>query len=94
MRSRLRSAGIAGVALLLATGLAAARTQLDATTLASGKYPRPVDFSAYAPSQDAVAPSHRFEGRLRLSGKPSTRTLVRNAPLIHRIRRRFGAHGG
>lgn len=78
LRSRLRSAGIAGVALLLASGLAAARTQLDAETLASGKYPRPVDFSAYAPGADATAPSNRFEGRLLLSGKPSTRTLVRN----------------
>ena len=61
---------------LLAAGTAQARDLLDHDAMASGKYRRPVDLSAYAPPPGARPPTHRFEGRLRLSGQPSTRTLV------------------
>lgn len=65
------------LSLTLAAGTAPARSLLDAATLETGRYPRPVDVSAYAPTAAATAPSNRFEGRLRLSGQPSTRTLLR-----------------
>ena len=55
---------------------ALARDALDFDTMATGRYPRSVDLSAYAPGLDARPPSHRFEGRLKLSGTPSTRTLI------------------
>ncbi|MGY0612563.1 serine hydrolase [Luteimonas sp. A501] len=55
---------------------ASARTELDRDTLMSGRYRHSVDLSAYAPPVDALPPTHRFEGRLRLSGRPATRTLV------------------
>lgn len=55
---------------------AAARSVLDAGTLAKGSYRAPVDFSAYAPPADANPASQRFEGRLQLSGKVSTRTVL------------------
>lgn len=65
------------VALALSiAGDAAARELLDRDTLLSGNYRRPVDLSAYAPPANALPPSRRFEGRLRLSGQPATRTLV------------------
>ena len=57
---------------------AQAREALDFETMTSGAYRSSVDFSAYAPPADAKPPSHRFEGRLQISGKPSTRTLVAN----------------
>ena len=61
---------------LIATGAAGARDRLDRDALRSDQYRQPVDLSAYAPPPDARPPTHRFEGRLRLSGKPSTRTLL------------------
>ncbi|MBP6216452.1 MAG: serine hydrolase [Luteimonas sp.] len=61
---------------LLASGTANARDALDRAAMEAGRYRQPVDLSAYAPPADAQPPSHRFEGRLRLSGQPSTRTLV------------------
>ncbi len=60
----------------MACGAAVARDRLDRDSLASGRYRQSVDLSAYAPGPDARAPSHRFEGRLRLAGQPSTRTLL------------------
>lgn len=68
-------------AWLLAVAIPAtalAREALDYEAMSSGEYRSSVDFSAYAPSPDASQPTHRFEGRLRLRGKPSTRTLVAN----------------
>ena len=55
---------------------AIANQTLDFDRMASGKYRNSIDLSAYAPGPDARPPSHRFEGRLTLSGKPATRTLV------------------
>ena len=69
-------AGILAALALLACGAAGAREQLDRDALRSGQYRRPVDLSAYAPPPDARPPTHRFEGRLRLSGQPATRTLL------------------
>lgn len=68
---------LACVLLMLGIAQSAmARDTLDFDTMASGSYRRSVDLSAYAPGPDAGPPSHRFEGRLKLSGTPSTRTLV------------------
>ena len=55
---------------------AIAREALDFQAMHSGRYRGPVDLSAYAPGADAKPPTHRFEGRLKLRGTPSTRTLV------------------
>lgn len=69
------------LALLLAVVIpaaASAREALDYEAMVSGRYRSSVDLSAYAPGADAVAPLQQFEGRLRLRGKPSTRTLVAN----------------
>lgn len=66
---------VAALALSIAS-TASARDLLDRDTLLSGSYRRPVDLSAYAPPSDARPPLHRFEGRLRLSGQPATRTVV------------------
>lgn len=66
---------VAALALLVASG-AGARELLDRDALLAGEYRRSVDLSAYAPPADAQPPTHRFEGRLRLSGQPSTRTLL------------------
>ncbi len=63
------------VALAVATP-ALARDALDYKTMVSGNYRSSVDLSAYAPPAAARPPTHRFEGRLQLSGKPSLRTLV------------------
>ncbi|MGB0133064.1 hypothetical protein, partial [Dokdonella sp.] len=66
-------------ALLFAAAIpsaACAREALDHEAMLSGKYRSSVDLSAFAPDADAVAPTQRFEGRLRLRGEPSTRTLV------------------
>lgn len=65
-----------GATYTIDPAVARARTVLDRATLTTGRYRRSVDLSAYAPAADARPPTHRFEGRLRLSGQPSTRTLV------------------
>ncbi|HET9032865.1 MAG TPA: serine hydrolase [Dokdonella sp.] len=71
------------VAVVIATP-ALARDALDYKTMASGKYRSSVDLSAYAPGADARPPTHRFEGRLQLSGKPSLRTLVADKDYLTR----------
>lgn len=71
------------VLMLALAADANARTVLDHDTMLSGKYRRPVDLSAYAPAHGALPPTHRFEGRLRLSGQPSTRTLVALQDYLH-----------
>ncbi|MEJ7808302.1 MAG: hypothetical protein WKG03_20570, partial [Telluria sp.] len=63
--------------MLLSTLPATART-LDYTTLRTGTYFQSVDLSAYAPAAGFTAPTHRFEGKLRLSGNLSTSALVTN----------------
>ncbi len=66
-----------GIALSAAVAMPAmARDALDFATLESGKIRRSVDLSAFAPPADATPPSHQFEGRLTLSGKPSMRSIV------------------
>ena len=75
------------VALFIAFALATpvqARDALDYKTLVSGNYRSSVDFSAYTPGPDATPPTHRFEGRLQLRGKPSVRTLVANQDYLDR----------
>ncbi len=76
MAARRALAGCLAALALLATAPSGARELLDRDTLLAGKYRRPVDLSAYAPPDGALPPAHRFEGRLRLSGQPSTRTLL------------------
>src|SRR3546814_523935 len=69
-------AGLLATLAILATGAAGARDALDRDALVAGEYPHSVDLSAYGPPAGARPPSHRFEGRLHLSGQPSTRTLL------------------
>lgn len=66
----------AWVLLLAITPPAIARDVLGFDSMASGNYRSSVDLSAYAPGSDARPPLHRFEGRLTLAGKPSTRTVI------------------
>ncbi|MEO8459349.1 MAG: serine hydrolase [Dokdonella sp.] len=63
-------------AFVVAVSPAMARDALDFAMMESGKVRRSVDLSAFAPTAEAKAPSHRFEGRLKLIGNPSTRTLI------------------
>src|SRR3546814_18351939 len=69
-------AGLLATLAILATGAAGARDALDRDALVAGAYPHSVDLSAYGPPAGAPPPSHRFEGRLHLSGQPSTRTRL------------------
>ena len=64
-------------AALLACGGAAARSELDFSTLTSGSYPKLVDFSAFGPDAGASAPTNRFEGvlGLRFTGTLAHHTL-------------------
>ncbi len=64
------------VVFFVAASPAIARDALDFATMQSGKIRSSVDLSAFAPPADAKPPSHQFEGKLKLSGKPSTRTVV------------------
>ncbi len=73
------------VAFVLAGSPAFARDALDFATMKSGKIRRSVDLSAFAPPADAKPPSHQFEGRLSLSGKPSTRTLVADKDFLRDV---------
>ena len=75
------------LALIVAVAIAApalARDALDYRTMVSGNYRSSVDLSAYAPPADATPPTHRFEGRLQLSGKPSLRTVVADKDYLTR----------
>ncbi len=51
------------------------RTALSFQYLETGHRAKEVDLSAFAPPADAEAPSQRFEGRLKVSGKPRARTV-------------------
>lgn len=78
---------LSALALLLAAALlascasqparrdAGARVALTWQTLIDGKPAREVEMSAFARPADARAPSHRFEGTLRLRGTVATRTI-------------------
>ena len=68
--------------LLACAASAWARDLLDHRSMLSGGYRNSVDLSAYAPGADARPPTHRFEGRLRLSGKPMQRTRVANTDYL------------
>jgi len=59
---------------LALSGTVQARETFDAAAFESGRYRQSVDLSAYAPDEQALPPSREFEGRLQLSGQPSTRT--------------------
>ncbi len=61
---------------LFAGATAQARDGFDAAAFESGRYRQSVDLSAYAPGETALPASRTFEGRLQLSGQPSTRTRV------------------
>lgn len=65
-----------------ADAAATPRTALTWQTLESGKYRQPVDLSAYAPPVHALAPTQVFEGRLKLSGQPRTRTLIADSDYL------------
>lgn len=79
---------VAGVAMLMAgaamtfASVALAhdtprsRTELTYATLMGGHYRSEVNLSAYAPPPDAQAPTQVFEGTLKISGEPSTRTVL------------------
>lgn len=67
---------LCAIGFIVAMSPLMARDALDFSTLESGKIRRSVDLSAFAPPADAKPPSHQFEGRLTLSGKPSTRSVV------------------
>ena len=59
--------GLGGFALaFLMAARAEARTELTYTTLMSGRYPQPVDFSAYAPDALATPAAQQFSGMLTL----------------------------
>lgn len=73
---------IAATAAASASTVAAERGHLRLAEFESGRYPRSVDFSAYAPATGATAPSRRFEGRLRLSGTPASRMLLADAAFL------------
>ena len=68
---------LVAAALLLLSASLQARDALDFQAMQSGKgYRGSIDLSAYAPGPDAKEPTHVFEGRLKLSGQPRTRTLL------------------
>jgi|LSQX01.1.fsa_nt_gb hypothetical protein len=71
-----RAAGWLTALAMLAASQASADELPDRDILLSDSYRRPVDFSAYAPPANAKPAKQRFEGWLRLSGKPSTRTVL------------------
>lgn len=73
---------LASLLLMLWMASASARDALDRASMLKGAYRDSVDFSAYAPSNDAQAPTHRFEGRLVLGGQPEQRTLVANTDYL------------
>lgn len=69
---------------LMGMASAQARDRFDDAAFATGRYRQPVDLSEFAPGPDARPPSRTFEGRLRLSGQASTRTLVADPGFISR----------
>lgn len=52
------------------------RTELTYAALMDGHYRGEVNLSAYAPPSDAQPPTQTFEGSLKVSGTPSTRTIL------------------
>jgi CubicO group peptidase (beta-lactamase class C family) len=74
-----------GLAIVLAAALCwfapaqaakQARASLDQASLLRGHTRGEVDLAAFAPPADALPPSRTFEGTLRISGKPRTRTIL------------------
>lgn len=73
----------AAVLLLATASVLQAREALDFKAMQSGKaYRASVDLAAFAPPDDASAPSHVFEGRLKLRGQPRTRTLLADTDFL------------
>jgi len=80
---------LGGALVLLLTGasfiLAApahGRDHLDFAALMQGADIGELDYSAFAPGPQAAPASNHFEGRLRLDGKPRTRTRTRLADFV------------
>ncbi len=63
------------LALWLVSTAGAARELLTYEALMRGSFPRTVDLSAFMPDSSAQPATHSFEGVLRLSGSPVTRTI-------------------
>lgn len=61
-----------------------ARGELTHADFIAGRYPRTVDMSAYAADASAQPATNRFEGSLRLSGRPQVRTLVADPDFVSR----------
>ncbi|AND67719.1 hypothetical protein ATSB10_02650 [Dyella thiooxydans] len=73
---------LATLLLLGATALQA-RGTLDFKAMQSGQgYRSSVDLSAFAPDEASLPATHRFEGRLQLSGQPQTRTLLADTDFL------------
>jgi hypothetical protein len=77
---RLRCA-VAALAALVSTS-ASARGELNFADFTAGRYRDTVAMSAYAADAAAQPPTNRFEGRLILSGRPQTRTLVADPDFV------------
>src|SRR5690625_7350846 len=94
----MKAARTALIALLAAVGIFAplaaepgeqdARQALTSDYLLRQKRPTEVDMQAFAPADSAQSPGRRFEGRLSLSGKVQTRTVMKKSGYLTRRQRR------
>ncbi len=79
---RLSGAWGAILLLVLVPSEAPARAELEAAQLWAGKFPAPASMAAFAPMPDARAPSHVFEGSLRLRGRIHSRLISSDPAFI------------
>ncbi len=74
---------MAGIVLLLVVSVGSgARDRLDYAALISGSYPRTVELAAFTPDAGASPATNTFEGVLRISGVPRTRTILRDPAFV------------